>query len=150
MSPNSNKQHANRNAQVTQSHINKAWIRRHGIEGLVIAFVLLMSLSVLGCGRRTVNPNDKDVLTAYALGKDAYDFDYDINTFRLKYGGKNLKVKGTVFEKMSGELSIHSQGFAVYCHPSDFSDYEPYNEGDRVIIEGYGTAKTMRFLLIYI
>ena len=141
MSPNSNKQHANRNAQVTQSHINKAWIRRHGIEGLVIAFVLLMSLSVLGCGRRTVNPNDKDVLTAYALGKDAYDFDYDINTFRLKYGGKNLKVKGTVFEKMSGELSIHSQGFAVYCHPSDFSDYEPYNEGDRVIIEGYGTAK---------
>ena len=141
MSPNSNKQHANRNAQVTQSHINKAWIRRHGIEGLVIAFVLLMSLSVLGCGRRTVNPNDKDVLTAYALGKDAYDFDYGINTFRLKYGGKNLKVKGTVFEKMSGELSIHSQGFAVYCHPSDFSDYEPYNEGDRVIIEGYGTAK---------
>lgn len=141
MSPNSNKQHANRNAQVTQSHINKAWIRRHGIEGLVIAFVLLMSLSVLVCGRRTVNPNDKDVLTAYALGKDAYDFDYDINTFRLKYGGKNLKVKGTVFEKMSGELSIHSQGFAVYCHPSDFSDYEPYNEGDRVIIEGYGTAK---------
>jgi len=141
MSPNSNKQHANRNAQVTQSHINKAWIRRHGIEGLVIAFVLLMSLSVFGCGRRTVNPNDKDVLTAYALGKDAYDFDYDINTFRLKYGGKNLKVKGTVFEKMSGELSIHSQGFAVYCHPSDFSDYEPYNEGDRVIIEGYGTAK---------
>ena len=141
MSPNSNKQHANRNAQVTQSHINKAWIRRHGIEGLVIAFVLLMSLSVLGCGRRTVNPNDKDVLTAYALGKDAYDFDYDINTFRLKYGGKNLKVKGTVFEKMSGELSIHSQGFAVYCHPSDFSDYEPYNDGDRVIIEGYGTAK---------
>lgn len=141
MSPTSNKQHANRNAQVTQSHINKAWIRRHGIEGLVIAFVLLMSLSVLGCGRRTVNPNDKDVLTAYALGKDAYDFDYDINTFRLKYGGKNLKVKGTVFEKMSGELSIHSQGFAVYCHPSDFSDYEPYNEGDRVIIEGYGTAK---------
>ena len=141
MSPNSNKQHANRNAQVTQSHINKAWIRRHGIEGLVSAFVLLMSLSVLGCGRRTVNPNDKDVLTAYALGKDAYDFDYDINTFRLKYGGKNLKVKGTVFEKMSGELSIHSQGFAVYCHPSDFSDYEPYNEGDRVIIEGYGTAK---------
>ena len=141
MSPNSNKQHANRNAQVTQSHINKAWIRRHGIEGLVIAFVLLMSLSVLGCGRRTVNPNDKDVLTAYALGKDAYDFDYDINTFRLKYGGKNLKVKGTVFEKMSGELSIHSQGFAVYCHPSDFSDYEPYNEGDRVTIEGYGTAK---------
>lgn len=141
MSPNSNKQHANRNAQVTQSHINKAWIRRHGIEGLVIAFVLLMSLSVLGCGRRTVNPNDKDVLTAYALGKDAYDFDYDINTFRLKYGGKNLKVKGTVFEKMSGELSIHSQGFAVYCHPSDFSDYEPYNEGDRVIFEGYGTAK---------
>ena len=141
MSPNSNKQHANRNAQVTQSHINKAWIRRHGIEGLVIAFVLLMSLSVLGCGRRTVNPNDKDVLTAYARGKDAYDFDYDINTFRLKYGGKNLKVKGTVFEKMSGELSIHSQGFAVYCHPSDFSDYEPYNEGDRVIIEGYGTAK---------
>ena len=141
MSPNSNKQHANRNAQVTQSHINKAWIRRHGIEGLVIAFVLLMSLSVLGCGRRTVNPNDKDVLTAYALGKDAYDFDYDINTFRLKYGGKKLKVKGTVFEKMSGELSIHSQGFAVYCHPSDFSDYEPYNEGDRVIIEGYGTAK---------
>ena len=141
MSPNSNKQHANRNAQVTQSHINKAWIRRHGIEGLVIAFVLLMSLSVLGCGRRTVNPNDKDVLTAYALGKDAYDFDYDINTFRLKYGGKNLKVKGTVFEKMSGDLSIHSQGFAVYCHPSDFSDYEPYNEGDRVIIEGYGTAK---------
>lgn len=141
MSPNSNKQHANRNAQVTQSHINKAWIRRHGIEGPVIAFVLLMSLSVLGCGRRTVNPNDKDVLTAYALGKDAYDFDYDINTFRLKYGGKNLKVKGTVFEKMSGELSIHSQGFAVYCHPSDFSDYEPYNEGDRVIIEGYGTAK---------
>lgn len=141
MPPNSNKQHANRNAQVTQSHINKAWIRRHGIEGLVIAFVLLMSLSVLGCGRRTVNPNDKDVLTAYALGKDAYDFDYDINTFRLKYGGKNLKVKGTVFEKMSGELSIHSQGFAVYCHPSDFSDYEPYNEGDRVIIEGYGTAK---------
>lgn len=141
MSPNSNKQHANRNAQVTQSHINKAWIRRHSIEGLVIAFVLLMSLSVLGCGRRTVNPNDKDVLTAYALGKDAYDFDYDINTFRLKYGGKNLKVKGTVFEKMSGELSIHSQGFAVYCHPSDFSDYEPYNEGDRVIIEGYGTAK---------
>ena len=141
MSPNSNKQHANRNAQVTQSHINKAWIRRHSIEGLVIAFVLLMSLSVFGCGRRTVNPNDKDVLTAYALGKDAYDFDYDINTFRLKYGGKNLKVKGTVFEKMSGELSIHSQGFAVYCHPSDFSDYEPYNEGDRVIIEGYGTAK---------
>lgn len=141
MSPNSNKQHANRNAQVTQSHINKAWIRRHGIEGIVIAFVLLMSLSVFGCGRRTVNPNDKDVLTAYALGKDAYDFDYDINTFRLKYGGKNLKVKGTVFEKMSGELSIHSQGFAVYCHPSDFSDYEPYNEGDRVIIEGYGTAK---------
>lgn len=141
MSPNSNKQHANRNAQVTQSHINKAWIRRHGIEGLVIAFVLLISLSVFGCGRRTVNPNDKDVLTAYALGKDAYDFDYDINTFRLKYGGKNLKVKGTVFEKMSGELSIHSQGFAVYCHPSDFSDYEPYNEGDRVIIEGYGTAK---------
>lgn len=141
MSPNSNKQHANRNAQVTQSHINKAWIRRHGIEGLVIAFVLLMSLSVFGCGRRTVNPNDKDVLTAYALGKDAYDFDYDINTFQLKYGGKNLKVKGTVFEKMSGELSIHSQGFAVYCHPSDFSDYEPYNEGDRVIIEGYGTAK---------
>lgn len=141
MSPNSNKQHANRNAQVTQSHINKAWIRRHGIEGLVIAFVLLMSLSVLGCGRRTVNPNDKDVLTAYALGKDAYDFDYDINTFRLKYGGKNLKVKGTVFEKMSGELSIHSQGFAVYCHPSDFSDYEPYNEGNRVIFEGYGTAK---------
>ena len=141
MSPTSNKQHANRSAQVTQSHINKAWIRRHGIEGLVIAFVLLMSLSVLGCGRRTVNPNDKDVLTAYALGKDAYDFDYDINTFRLKYGGKNLKVKGTVFEKMSGELSIHSQGFAVYCHPSDFSDYEPYNEGDRVIIEGYGTAK---------
>ena len=141
MSPNSNKQHANRNAQVTQSHINKAWIRRHGIEGLVIAFVLLMSLSVFGCGRRTVNPNDKDVLTAYALGKDAYDFDYDINTFRLKYGGKNLKVKGTVFQKMSGELSIHSQGFAVYCHPSDFSDYEPYNEGDRVIIEGYGTAK---------
>lgn len=141
MSPNSNKLHANCNAQVTQSHINKAWIRRHGIEGLVIAFVLLMSLSVLGCGRRTVNPNDKDVLTAYALGKDAYDFDYDINTFRLKYGGKNLKVKGTVFEKMSGELSIHSQGFAVYCHPSDFSDYEPYNEGDRVIIEGYGTAK---------
>lgn len=141
MSPNSNKQHANRNAQVTQSHINKAWIRRHGIEGLVIAFVLLMSLSVFGCGRRTVNPNDKDVLTAYALGKDAYDFDYDINTFRLKYGGKNLKVKGTVFEKMSGELSIHSQGFAVYCHPSDFSDYEPYDEGDRVIIEGYGTAK---------
>lgn len=141
MSPNSNKQHANHNAQVTQSHINKAWIRRHGIEGLVIAFVLLMSLSVFGCGRRTVNPNDKDVLTAYALGKDAYDFDYDINTFRLKYGGKNLKVKGTVFEKMSGELSIHSQGFAVYCHPSDFSDYEPYNEGDRVIIEGYGTAK---------
>lgn len=141
MSPNSNKQHANRNAQVTQSHINKAWIRRHGIEGLVIAFLLLMSLSVLGCGRRTVNPNDKDVLTAYALGKDAYDFDYDINTFRLKYGGKNLKVKGTVFEKMSGELSIHSQGFAVYCHPSDFSDYEPYNDGDRVIIEGYGTAK---------
>ena len=141
MSPNSNKQHANRNAQVTQSHINKAWIRRHGIEGLVIAFVLLMSLSVFGCGRRTVNPNDKDVLTAYALGKDAYDFDYDINTFRLKYGGKNLKVKGTVFEKMSGELSIHSQGFAVYCHPSDFSDYEPYNEGNRVIIEGYGTAK---------
>lgn len=141
MSPTSNKQHANRNAQVTQSHINKAWIRRHGIEGLVIAFVLLMSLSVFGCGRRTVNPNDKDVLTAYALGKDAYDFDYDINTFRLKYGGKNLKVKGTVFEKMSGELSIHSQGFAVYCHPSDFSDYEPYNEGDRVIIEGYGTAK---------
>lgn len=141
MSPNSNKQHANRNAQVTQSHINKAWIRRHGIEGLVIAFVLLMSLSVFGCGRRTVNPNDKDVLTAYALGKDAYDFDYDINTFRLKYGGKNLKVKGTVFEKMSGELSIHSQGFAVYCHPSDFSDYEPYNDGDRVIIEGYGTAK---------
>ena len=141
MSPNSNKQHANRNAQVTQSHINTAWIRRHGIEGLVIAFVLLMSLSVLGCGRRTVNPNDKDVLTAYALGKDAYDFDYDINTFRLKYGGKNLKVKGTVFEKMSGELSIHSQGFAVYCHPSDFSDYEPYNDGDRVIIEGYGTAK---------
>ena len=141
MSPNSNKQHANRNAQVTQSHINKAQIRRHGIEGLVIAFVLLMSLSVLGCGRRTVNPNDKDVLTAYALGKDAYDFDYDINTFRLKYGGKNLKVKGTVFEKMSGELSIHSQGFAVYCHPSDFSDYEPYNDGDRVIIEGYGTAK---------
>ena len=141
MSPNSNKQHANRSAQVTQSHINKAWIRRHGIEGLVIAFVLLMSLSVFGCGRRTVNPNDKDVLTAYALGKDAYDFDYDINTFRLKYGGKNLKVKGTVFEKMSGELSIHSQGFAVYCHPSDFSDYEPYNEGDRVIIEGYGTAK---------
>lgn len=141
MSPNSNKQHANRNAQVTQSHINKAWIRRHGIEGLVIAFVLLMSLSVFGCGRRTVNPNDKDVLTAYALGKDAYDFDYDINTFRLKYGGKNLKVKGTVFEKMSGELAIHSQGFAVYCHPSDFSDYEPYNEGDRVIIEGYGTAK---------
>lgn len=141
MSPNSNKQHANRNAQVTQSHINKAWIRRHGIEGIVIAFVLLMSLSVFGCGRRTVNPNDKDVLTAYALGKDAYDFDYDINTFRLKYGGKNLKVKGTVFEKMSGELSIHSQGFAVYCHPSDFSDYEPYDEGDRVIIEGYGTAK---------
>lgn len=141
MSPNSNKLHANCNAQVTQSHINKAWIRRHGIEGLVIAFVLLMSLSVFGCGRRTVNPNDKDVLTAYALGKDAYDFDYDINTFRLKYGGKNLKVKGTVFEKMSGELSIHSQGFAVYCHPSDFSDYEPYNEGDRVIIEGYGTAK---------
>ena len=141
MSPNSNKQHANRNAQVTQSHINKAWIRRHGIEGLVIAFVLLMSLSVFGCGRRTVNPNDKDVLTAYALGKDAYDFDYDINTFRLKYGGKNLKVKGTVFEKMSGELSIHSQGFAVYCHPSDFSDYEPYNEGNRVIFEGYGTAK---------
>lgn len=141
MSPNSNKLHANCNAQVTQSHINKAWIRRHGIEGLVIAFVLLMSLSVLGCGRRTVNPNDKEVLTAYALGKDAYDFDYDINTFRLKYGGKNLKVKGTVFEKMSGELSIHSQGFAVYCHPSDFSDYEPYNEGDRVIIEGYGTAK---------
>lgn len=141
MSPNSNKQHANRNAQVTQSHINKAWIRRHGIEGLVIAFVLLMSLSVLGCGRRTVNLNDKDVLTAYALGKDAYDFDYDINTFRLKYGGKNLKVKGTVFQKMSGELSIHSQGFAVYCHPSDFSDYEPYNEGNRVIFEGYGTAK---------
>lgn len=141
MSPNSNKQHANRNAQVTQSHINKAWIRRHGIEGIVIAFVLLMSLSVFGCGRRTVNPNDKDVLTAYALGKDAYDFDYDINTFRLKYGGKNLKVKGTVSLKMSGELSIHSQGFAVYCHPSDFSDYEPYNEGDRVIIEGYGTAK---------
>ena len=141
MSPNSNKQHANRNAQVTQSHINKAWIRRHGIEGLVIAFVLLMSLSVFGCGRRTVNPNDKDVLTAYALGKDAYDFDYDINTFRLKYGGKNLKVKGTVFEKMSGELSIHSQGFAVYCHHSDFSDYEPYNEGNRVIFEGYGTAK---------
>lgn len=141
MSPNSNKQHANRNAQVTQSHINKAWIRRHGIEGLVIAFVLLMSLSVFGCGRRTVNPNDKDVLTAYSIGKDAYDFDYDINTFQLKYGGKNLKVKGTVFEKMSGELSIHSQGFAVYCHPSDFSDYEPYNEGDRVIIEGYGTAK---------
>ncbi len=141
MSPNSNKQHANRNAQVTQSHINKAWIRRHGIEGLVIAFVLLMSLSVLGCGRRTVNPNDKDVLTAYALGKDAYDFDYDINTFRLKYGGKNLKVKGTVFQKMSGELSIHSQGFAVYCHPSDFSHYEPYNEGNRVIFEGYGTAK---------
>lgn len=141
MSPNSNKLHANCNAQVTQSHINKAWIRRHGIEGLVIAFVLLMSLSVFGCGRRTVNPNDKEVLTAYALGKDAYDFDYDINTFRLKYGGKNLKVKGTVFEKMSGELSIHSQGFAVYCHPSDFSDYEPYNEGDRVIIEGYGTAK---------
>ena len=141
MSPNSNKQHANRNAQVTQSHINKAWIRRHGIEGLVIAFVLLMSLSVFGCGRRTVNPNDKDVLTAYSIGKDAYDFDYDINTFQLKYGGKNLKVKGTVFQKMSGELSIHSQGFAVYCHPSDFSDYEPYNEGDRVIIEGYGTAK---------
>ena len=141
MSPTSNKQHANRNAQVTQSHINKAWIRRHGIEALVIAFVLLMSLSVFGCGRRTVNPNDKDVLTAYALGKDAYDFDYDINTFRLKYGGKNLKVKGTVFEKMSGELSIHSQGFAVYCHPSDFSDYEPYNEGNRVIFEGYGTAK---------
>lgn len=141
MSPNSNKLHANCNAQVTQSHINKAWIRRHGIEGLVIAFVLLMSLSVFGCGRRTVNPNDKDVLTAYALGKDAYDFDYDINTFRLKYGGKNLKVKGTVSLKMSGELSIHSQGFAVYCHPSDFSDYEPYNEGDRVIIEGYGTAK---------
>ena len=141
MSPNSNKQHANRSAQVTQSHINKAWIRRHGIEGLVIAFVLLMSLSVFGCGRRTVNPNDKDVLTAYSIGKDAYDFDYDINTFQLKYGGKNLKVKGTVFQKMSGELSIHSQGFAVYCHPSDFSHYEPYNEGNRVIIEGYGTAK---------
>ena len=81
MSPNSNKQHANRNAQVTQSHINKAWIRRHGIEGLVIAFVLLMSLSVLGCGRRTVNPNDKDVLTAYSIGKDAEDLHYDINKF---------------------------------------------------------------------
>ena len=141
MSPNSNKLHANRNAQVTQSHINKAWIRRHGIEGLVIAFVLLMSLSVFGCGRRTVNPNDKDVLTAYSIGKDAYDFDYDINTFQLKYGGKNLKVKGTVFEKMSGELMIASLGLAVYCHPSDFSHYEPYNEGDRVIFEGYGTAK---------
>lgn len=141
MSPNSNKLHANCNAQVTQNHINKAWIRRHGIEGLVIAFVLLMSLSVFGCGRRTVNPNDKDVLTAYSIGKDAYDFDYDINTFQLKYGGKNLKVKGTVFEKMSGELMIASSGFDVYCHPSDFSYYEPYSEGDRVIFEGYGTAK---------
>lgn len=141
MSPNSNKLHANRNAQVTQSHINKAWIRRHGIEGLVIAFVLLMSLSVFGCGRRTVNPNDKDVLTAYSIGKDAEDLHYDINTFQLKYGGKNLKVKGTVLKKMSGELMIPSQGLNVYCHPSDFSHYEPYNEGDRVIFEGYGTAK---------
>ena len=141
MSPNSNKLHTNRSAQVTQSHINKAWIRRHGIDGLVIAFVLLMSLSVFGCGRRTVNPNDKDVLTAYSIGKDAYDFDYDINTFQLKYGGKNLKVKGTVFEKMSGELMIDSSGFAVYCHPYDFSHYEPYDRGDRVIFEGYGTAK---------
>lgn len=141
MSPNSNKQHANRSVQVTQCHINKAWIRRHGIEGLVIAFVLLMSLSVFGCGRRTVNPNDKDVLTAYSIGKDAYDFDYDINTFQLKYGGKNLKVKGTVVQKMSGELLIDSSGFAVYCHPYDFSHYEPYDRGDRVIFEGYGTAK---------
>ena len=141
MSPNSNKLNTNCNAQVTQNHINKAWIRRHGIEGLVIAFVLLMSLSVFGCGRRTVNPNDKDVLTAYSIGKDAYDFDYDINTFQLKYGGKNLKVKGTVFEKMSGELMIASSGLNVYCHPSDFSYYEPYSEGDRVIFEGYGTAK---------
>lgn len=141
MSPNSNKQHANRNAQVTQSHINKAWIRRHGIEGLVIAFVLLMSLSVFGCGRRTVNPNDKDVLTAYAIGKDARDLHYDINKFELKYGGKKMKVKGTVALKESGELSIYSNGFHVSCRPRDLSQYVTYDRGDRVIIEGYGTAK---------
>ena len=140
MSPNSNKIHANCNAQVTQSHINKAWIRRHGIEGLVIAFVLLMSLSVFGCGRRTVNPNDKDVLTAYAIGKDARDLHYDINKFELKYGGKKMKVKGTVALKESGELSIYSNGFHVSCRPRDLSQYVTYDRGDRVIFEGYGHA----------
>ena len=140
MSPNSNKQHANRSAQVTQSHINKAWIRRHGIEGLVIAFVLLMSLSVFGCGRRTVNPNDKDVLTAYAIGKDARDFDYDINKFELKYGSKKMKVKGTVALKESGELWIYSNWFHVSCRPRDLSQYVTYDRGDRVIFEGYGHA----------
>ena len=140
MSPNSNKQHANRNAQVTQSHINKAWIRRHGIEGLVIAFVLLMSLSVLGCGRRTVNPNDKDVLTAYSIGKDAEDLHYDINKFELKYGGKKMKVKGTVALKESGELWIYSNWFHVSCRPRDLSQYVTYDRGDRVIFEGYGHA----------
>ena len=140
MSPNSNKQHANRSAQVTQSHINKAWIRRHGIEGLVIAFVLLMSLSVFGCGRRTVNPNDKDVLTAYSIGKDAEDLHYDINKFELKYGGKKMKVKGTVALKESGELSIYSNWFHVSCRPRDLSQYVTYDRGDRVIFEGYGHA----------
>lgn len=140
MSPNSNKQHANRNAQVTQSHINKAWIRRHGIEGLVIAFVLLMSLSVFGCGRRTVNPNDKDVLTAYSIGKDAEDLHYDINKFELKYGGKKMKVKGTVALKESGELWIYSNWFHVSCRPRDLSQYVTYDRGDRVIFEGYGHA----------
>ena len=140
MSPNSNKQHANRSAQVTQSHINKAWIRRHGIEGLVIAFVLLMSLSVFGCGRRTVNPNDKDVLTAYSIGKDAEDLHYDINKFELKYGGKKMKVKGTVALKESGELWIYSNWFHVSCRPRDLSQYVTYDRGDRVIFEGYGHA----------
>ncbi len=140
MSPNSNKLHANRSAQVTQSHINKAWIRRHGIEGLVIAFVLLMSLSVFGCGRRTVNPNDKDVLTAYSIGKDAEDLHYDINKFELKYGGKKMKVKGTVALKESGELWIYSNWFHVSCRPRDLSQYVTYDRGDRVIFEGYGHA----------